>query len=231
MFDFSKEALLSMLLSLPAIFYSMSVHEFSHAYVAYRLGDDTARNLGRLTLNPTKHIDVLGFLSMFFIGFGWAKPVPVNSRYFKKPKRDMAFTALAGPIANLLSSFIFAFVYYFAFFCIFRYVHFENITEKQCQVILALLNILQFFVLYNIAFAIFNMLPIPPFDGSRIIDSFLPQKAYVIYHEYEQYIQIIIVAILLFTDILSPLLNTATDFTERIVMYLPQKIFFGEFGL
>ena len=96
-----------MLLSLPIVFLALSVHETAHGYVAYKLGDPTAKNLGRLTLNPIKHIDPLGFICMLLCGYGWAKPVPVNTRYFKKPKRDMALTGLAGPVSNILLALIF----------------------------------------------------------------------------------------------------------------------------
>ena len=96
-----------MLLMLPAILLSLSLHEAAHGYVAYKLGDPTARNLGRLTLNPLKHINLIGFLSMLFFRVGWANPVPINTRYFKKPKRDMALTALAGPLSNLCLAIIF----------------------------------------------------------------------------------------------------------------------------
>ena len=100
--------ILMYLLSLPIILLALSVHEASHGIMANKLGDPTAKNFGRLTLNPLKHIDPFGFLCMLFFHFGWAKPVPVNSRYFKKPRRDMALTATAGPVSNILISLIFA---------------------------------------------------------------------------------------------------------------------------
>ena len=94
--------LISLLLSLPIVLLALSVHEMAHGYVAYCLGDPTARSLGRLTLNPLKHLDPYGFICMLLVGFGWANPVPVNSRYFKKPRRDIALVGLAGPLSNLL---------------------------------------------------------------------------------------------------------------------------------
>jgi Zn-dependent protease len=99
--------LISILLALPIVFLALSLHEAAHGFMALKLGDPTARNLGRITLNPIKHLDILGFLSMLLVGFGWANPVPVNSRNFKKPRRDMALTALAGPVSNLLLAFLF----------------------------------------------------------------------------------------------------------------------------
>ena len=103
--------LISLLLTLPIILLSLSVHEASHAWMANKLGDPTARNLGRLTLNPFKHLDLVGFICMLLFGFGWANPVPVNSRYFKKPRRDMALTAAAGPLSNIVLGFIFVSLY------------------------------------------------------------------------------------------------------------------------
>ena len=99
---FSREMLVSILLSLPCILFALTFHEVSHGYAAYRLGDSTARNFGRLTLNPVKHLDPVGFFCMLLFGFGWAKPVPVNTRNFRKPRSGMALTAAAGPAANLL---------------------------------------------------------------------------------------------------------------------------------
>ena len=109
--DGIKSYLISLLLSLPIILLSLSMHEMAHAWAASKLGDPTAKNLGRLTLNPMKHLNLPGFLCMLLFGFGWANPVPVNSRYFKKPRRDMALTAIAGPLSNLLLGFIFVSLY------------------------------------------------------------------------------------------------------------------------
>jgi len=103
-----KSFLIELLLSLPIIFLIISVHETAHGFVAYKLGDPTAKNLGRLTLNPLKHIDPFGFASMVLVGYGWANPVPINTRYFKKPRRDMALVGLAGPVSNLILAFVFA---------------------------------------------------------------------------------------------------------------------------
>ena len=99
--------IIQLLLCLPIIFLSLSLHETAHGFMAYKFGDPTARNEGRLTLNPIKHLDPFGFLCMLLVGFGWAKPVPINTRYFKKPRRDIALTSLAGPVSNLLLGFIF----------------------------------------------------------------------------------------------------------------------------
>jgi Zn-dependent protease len=227
MFDFSKDAILSILLSLPAVLFCLSIHELAHGWTANKLGDHTARNFGRLTLNPVKHIDPFGFIALLLVGFGWAKPVPVNPRYFKKPKRDMALTALAGPLSNIISAFIFGFIYVFIQFIFLKNLKTSGfeMSEKSIQMWGALISIIYCFVHLNIALAIFNLIPIPPLDGSRILDSFLPQKAYVFYHKYEQYISIALMAILIFTDILSPLLLAATSAVEGIILYIPIRVF------
>lgn len=217
-----------MLLSLPAILFALSIHELAHGWMANKLGDHTARNFGRLSLNPLRHIDPFGFIALLLVGFGWAKPVPVNSRYFKKPKRDMALTALAGPAANLLSAFVFGFVYVFVEKLCINYLN-ENyftITEEIAQLWSAGLNIAYAFVIINISLAIFNLIPIPPLDGSRLIDSFLPRNVYILYHKYEQYISLVLMAILIFTDVISNLLVHAAGFVESILLYIPEKVFY-----
>ena len=117
--NFSTDWLISILLTIPGVLLALSVHECAHGWMSYKLGDPTARNFGRLTLNPIKHIDPMGLLCMIFAGFGWAKPVPVNARYYKKPRRDMALVAAAGPISNLIMSVIgllLVFIIYFIYF-------------------------------------------------------------------------------------------------------------------
>ena len=227
MFDFSREALISMLLSLPAILFCLSIHELAHGWVANKLGDPTARNLGRLTLNPLKHIDPFGFIALLLVRFGWAKPVPINMRYFKKPKRDMALSALAGPVANLLSAFVFSFVYCLAIklmdgIVIDGRIYFLSLDQTNEY----LLDILSCFVFINISLALFNLIPIPPLDGSHILDAFLPRRAYIAYHRYEQYISLALMAVLIFTDYISDLLSNGVFYILDIFMYLPEKVFF-----
>lgn len=227
MFDFSKERIIAMLLSLPAILFALSIHELAHGWTANKLGDHTARNFGRLSLNPLHHIDPFGFIALLFVGFGWAKPVPVNTRYFKKPKRDMALTAIAGPLANILSAFVFGFVYVFIEKLFYNYLteNYFALTEQTVQLWSMGLNIAYAFVMINISLAIFNLIPIPPLDGSRLLDAFLPRNLFVLYHKYEQYVSLALMAILIFTDVISNLLGYATSFVENILLYIPQKVF------
>ena len=170
-----KSYVIGLLLSLPIIVLSLSVHESAHAWTAYKLGDPTAYNLGRVTLNPIKHLNLPGFLCMLFFGFGWATPVPIMSRNFKKPRRDMALSAIAGPLSNLLLGFIFSFFsvlsnYLLSFLP-------ADISEKAMTAIFVWAYFLKLGALLNVSLAVFNLLPVPPLDGSRIVSWLLPPKA------------------------------------------------------
>lgn len=207
------------LLSLPIILLALSVHETAHGYVAYKLGDHTAKNYGRLTLNPIKHIDIFGFISMLLFHIGWAKPVPVNSRYFKKPKRDMAITGAAGPVSNLLLAVVFLIILRISMIFIAKHYLGEAVavavgtaTASTAYTAMSLLvYILNMGVTLNISLAIFNMLPFPPFDGSRIFYVFLPEKIYFKIMKYEQIIMIVLMVVL-FLGFLDGPLNAAFDF-------------------
>ncbi len=202
MFDFTPEGITSTLLSLPIVFFSLSVHEYAHGYAANKLGDPTAKNLGRLTLNPIKHLDPIGFLCMLLLGFGWANPVPVNSRNFKKPRRDMAITALAGPITNIITGFIFLFFYSVAEKIILNNEAWLLMTDNPFSIPSLITTFLYSGAMLNVCLAIFNMLPIPPFDGSRFFYIFLPTKWYFEIMKYERIIMIVML-VLLWTGILT----------------------------
>ncbi len=191
------------ILSTLAVLIILSVHEFSHGYAAYKLGDNTAKYMGRLTLNPLKHLDLFGAICMVFFHFGWAKPVPVNLRNFKKPKRDFAIVALAGPLSNLIMAFISTFLYLFIF-AIFWDVRFPN--EFTLNLVKYTSLFLYYFFTINVGLAIFNLIPIPPLDGSRILGAVLPTKAYINYLKHERTIYFILIGWLLLGDILSGLL-------------------------
>ena len=178
-----KGAIISFLLSVPIIILVMSVHEYAHGVVAKKLGDPTAESLGRLTLNPFKHIDIIGFLMFLIIGIGYAKPVPINSRYFKKPKRDMALVGAAGPISNVLMALLFGFLAKVFDLLL----PFLPMNETSFVAYGYLAQILYYGIAYNVIFAIFNLIPIPPLDGSRILYAFLPSKALLWFQRYEQY--------------------------------------------
>lgn len=211
MFDlkFTAIEIISLLLSVPGVFLALSVHECAHGWMSYKLGDPTARNLGRLTLNPIKHIDPIGLVCMIFFRFGWAKPVPVNARYYKKPRRDMALVAAAGPISNLLMCLIAVILVYVSFF-IYRFVvtdpypfwHIWNLWAGveglvmpeafSGKLIFLIFTFLMNFGMLNASLAVFNLIPVPPLDGSRIAFIFLPVKFYFGIMRYERYIQIVL---------------------------------------
>ena len=150
---------------IPGFIIGLTVHEFSHAWTASRLGDTTARDGGRLTLNPLAHLDVFGSLMLLFIGFGWAKPVPVDARNFRSPRMDMAMVAVAGPLANVVLAIVLAVVLRFAL---------ALADPAAASVSLPQLVLVQA-VWINIVLAVFNLIPIPPLDGSRVIAGFLPE--------------------------------------------------------
>lgn len=196
--------LISMLLSLPVILLSLSLHETAHGYAAWRLGDPTAKSLGRLTLNPIKHLDPIGFVCMLLAGFGWANPVPINSRYFKKPRRDIALVGVAGPLSNLLLSVV--------FLLLLRFVGFGWLlnlpvqTELQFNLVYFAILFLYYGVYMNVTLAIFNLLPVPPLDGSRIFYIFLPPRLYYKVMQHERTITLVVMALLLLGP-LSSLIN------------------------
>ena len=176
------------LLSAVAALIALTVHEYCHGYAAYKLGDDTAKNFGRLTLNPIKHIDPYGAICMVLFHVGWAKPVPVNARNFKDPKKGFAITAAAGPASNLILGFFSALIY----LVVFALVRDLTFTSKTFEYLL-ISNTLSFLYIFhsiNIGLGLFNLLPIPPFDGSRLLNVFLPPKTYFAIMKYERQIYI-----------------------------------------
>ncbi len=187
--------LLDLLLTIPTVLVALTFHECAHAFVAYKLGDPTAKYMGRLTLNPMKHIDIIGALCMMLCGFGWAKPVPVDMRQFKNPKGGMAICALAGPATNLLLGFIGAFFYALSVSLLPSSVS----SQLAYWLITIWLTFIQYFGVLNIYLAIFNLIPLPPFDGSRILSAFLSDKYYIKLMQYERHIALGFF-ILLFAD-------------------------------
>lgn len=193
--DASTLQILQLVLAIPCIIIALSFHEAAHGFAAYKMGDPTARNLGRLTLNPIKHLDLFGCIVMLIAGYGWAKPVPINTRYFKNQRKGMALTALAGPVTNLVLGLIGVLLYRVTALV----TTINSVTtvishnEGIYNLFVALLLFLQTFTLYNFCFFIFNMIPIPPFDGSRVLFAFLPDKYYFGIMKYERYIMIALI--------------------------------------
>ncbi|MBW2684093.1 MAG: site-2 protease family protein [Deltaproteobacteria bacterium] len=197
----------------PPLLLALTVHEFAHGYVAYRLGDPTAKNAGRLTLNPLKHLDPIGTIAFFFIKFGWAKPVPVNPNYFKNPRKDMLWVALAGPATNLAMAIISAIMtkLVWALASLLPY-------SATAEAILVPLNaMLIASVWINLVLCIFNFLPIPPLDGSRILSGILPDDLARSYQQVERY-GFIIILILAFSGLLSKVILPVISFANNLLL-------------
>ncbi len=181
--------LMDKIIMIPIVLIALTFHEFSHGWVSSRLGDPTPRMTGRLTLNPMAHLDPMGALLMVLTGFGWAKPVQINARYYKNPKWGMAITAAAGPVSNLVLAFAGMLIYTVIFI----------ITLKTGIISYAFLNnaanILVRFASVNLCFMVFNLIPIPPLDGSRILGLFLSNSAYFKLQRFEQYSFMVIIVL------------------------------------
>ena len=188
-----QRVLMNILAALLIIFLITPLHECAHAYVAYKLGDDTAKRNVRMTLNPLAHIDPLGAASILLFQFGWAQPVPVDSRNFKHPRLYSALVAIAGPIANLLAAFLGAVLFYVMY--IFR-------NSIPMSTLILMNEFISAYISINVTLAVFNLLPIPPLDGSQILVSFLPKKMLESYYK-NQRMFIIIVFMLMILGVLS----------------------------
>ena len=206
-------AVISVLSRCFVVFCCLPIHELSHGLVAYWLGDDTAKLKGRLTLNPLAHLNPLGTIMLLLVGVGYAEPVPVNPRNFKNPKGGMALTALAGPMSNLLIGWVSIWLFYIC------NAYISNSTFGSA---------VTFFFLYaaqiNVMLAVFNLLPIPPLDGSKILAGLLPSKAYFKYMQYERYVMIALFVLLL-TGVLNGVISFLTGILINFISIIPNMIF------
>jgi Zn-dependent protease len=185
---------------IPVFLLALTIHEFAHGWLANRLGDPTARLQGRLTLNPVAHLDPIGTLAIVLIGFGWAKPVPVDYRYLKRPRRDMMLIAAAGPVSNLILGAACAFCY--------RMIPWVATGPEWAWLILPVRTMLRMGVWVNVVLAVFNLLPIPPLDGSRVVSGLLPVRHAISYSRLEPY-GFVIIFLLFFTGIMDPVFGVA----------------------
>lgn len=201
MFDLNAETIYWIILAVPTILIASTVHEYAHGWAAYKLGDPTAKAAGRLTLNPLKHIDPIGALSMILFRFGWSKPVPINEYNFERREVDTALTALAGPISNILLALLAGLV--------------NLIFKPDPSSIFTIILIV--FASINISLAVFNLLPIPPLDGHKIVRALLPKKVRYYWEKLEKFS---ILIILIFILPISPLSVWASSFLSGTITKL-----------
>ena len=183
---------------LPAVAIALSVHEFAHAFVSYKLGDVSQKERGRLTLNPLKQLDPFGTLSLIFFGFGWAKPVQVDPYYYRNKKDGMIWTAMAGPLMNFIVGFLMVILY--MLFIRFGLLYKNQVTYYLFQVIGTTASI-------NVGLGIFNLIPIPPLDGSKILMGVLKEETYFKLMQYEMYLSFLMIFLLVSGVLNGPLIH------------------------
>ena len=204
--------LINLVLSVIPALICIVLHELSHGLTAYWLGDDTAKHAGRLTLNPIRHIDWMGLVAMALFRFGWAKPVPVNMYRFKNPKRGMAVTALAGPVSNFLIAVVFLFLYGLLF---------QPLRTGSGVLGDVLLQLIETTAVMSLSLGIFNLIPIPPLDGSKVLFSLLSDSAYEKLMRYERYGMILMIVLVL-TGALSGGLSAAIGWAYNKLFFIAQ---------
>lgn len=218
MFNFDFEYIIATLISITAFLVSISCHEFAHGYVAYKLGDKTAKASGRLTLNPVKHFDLLSVLFFLLFGFGWAKGVPVNPNNFKEKKQGMVMTSIAGPLTNVLLAFLAAVAIQF-------FPDSVPFGGWRYYTLLYLYRFMWQLLSVNAMLAIFNLIPIPPLDGSKVFFSVLPDKTYYKILSYDHFM-LIVLLVLVYTGVLDKLIMTGTNNLIDIITNLAGKVVF-----
>lgn len=205
-----NETILDYLIKALVLFTAVPVHECAHAWVAEKMGDDTGRKQGRITLNPFAHLTLWGSLMMILVGFGWGKPVMVDSRNFKNPKKGMVLTALAGPASNFIMAFLSMIVYKVLAFLSYA---------KDSSTLDMMATVFVYITLINISLAVFNFLPIPPLDGSKIFNAILPEKWYFTIMKYENFIFIALI-ILVYSGLLDAPLSFLQNKVIDVMLFL-----------
>ncbi len=214
------ERLLSLVLSAPGVLIAITFHEFAHGYVAYKLGDDTAKNEGRLSLNPLNHLDPIGTFMLLVAGFGWGKPVHVNPRNYTRKmsmEKGEAIVSSAGPIMNILLAFIFTMIYFLLLKFAGEFVTINKIGTILFEMIASTITI-------NIGLGVFNLIPLPPLDGSKIIKPFLPMKAKEWFENNEQLFYIVFIVIWI-TGIAGEIITPAIGWIANLFIKIGSLIF------
>ncbi len=202
----------TLLINVPITLIALTLHELAHGWVSGKLGDPTPKRDGRMTLNPLAHLDVLGTILMIFTGFGWAKPVMVNPMYYKDRKKGMALVGLAGPVMNMLLAFAALLLFTLVFLI-------PNMKIGIPDELMSTASyVTQLFVVRNLCFAVFNFIPIPPLDGSRIVTMFLPDRAYYKLMSIERY-GMIIIMLLSITGVFDAVIGTGVNALYRGMVY------------
>lgn len=219
-FSTNPGQLFGLLLSAPGVLIAITFHEFAHGYVAYKLGDNTAKNEGRLTLNPLYHLDPIGTLMLLIAGFGWGKPVHVNPRNYTRKmsmEKGEALVSLAGPLMNFILAIVFTFIYY----AIFKFVGISFVHSEVGKVIV---NLIIYIISINIGLGVFNLIPLPPLDGSKIIMPFLPQNAKQFFINNEQIFYIVFIFIWI-SGVASTIITPAINWISDLILSLGRLVF------
>ena len=211
--------ILALLLSIPGVLIAITFHEYAHAWTAYKLGDDTAKSQGRLSLNPLKHMDPIGIVMLLFLGFGWGRPVEIDSRNFNRNisvRKAEAVVSIAGPLANFILAIVFSAIYG-------ALIKFNALTSMDTRTALTIITILQSIISINIGLGVFNLIPLPPLDGSKIIMPFLPYKAKEWFTNNEQLFSLVFV-VLWITGIAGTIISPAINLVTTGILSLGKLI-------
>ena len=212
--------ILALLLSIPGVLIAITFHEYAHAWAAYKLGDDTAKSQGRLSLNPLKYMDPIGIAMLLFLGFGWGRPVEIDSRNFNRNisvRKAEAIVSIAGPLANFILAIVFSAIYG-------ALIKFNALTSMDTRTALTIITILQSIISINIGLGVFNLIPLPPLDGSKVLSYFLPYNARN-WFENNQQIFYIIFLIIWITGIAGTIISPAITSIYYGLMKLVSLVF------
>lgn len=207
--------LLNILINVPITLVALTGHELAHAWVSTKLGDPTPRREGRLSLNPLAHLDLVGTLLMILTGFGWAKPVMINPMYYRDRKKGTALVSVAGPLANLAMAIIALLLYAIIYIIAYKI----GLTGALIELVFTILTA---FVFRNLCFMVFNLIPIPPLDGSKVLGLIIPDKAYYTMLQYERY-SMILIMILSLSGALSTVIGSGIDLVLRPLLTLTES--------